>query len=267
MRVSGLSRYALCTCVAAILAGCTAQSLTGAQGAIIPDAVSKTKTFSYTGHKQTFTVPPGVTTIKIIALGASGGASTGGYGTRGVGGNGGRVKATIPVASDEKLAVFVGGQGGTASAFNGGAPGGSTSGSGGGGRGGASDVREGGDKLADRVVVAGGTGNGGLGGGGVGGTGGGQCYPNGSDGCGGGGGSQSAGGVGGGGGDRNGFARGNQGDPGKGGRGGDGPRGMYTGGGGGGGRGASSFAKRGATHVENKQGAAPSGNGQVVISW
>ncbi|MGA9018788.1 MAG: hypothetical protein WB438_07655, partial [Candidatus Cybelea sp.] len=137
MRVSGLSRYALICCAAAKLGGCTLplslskgqddmQSLSGVQGAIIPDAASKTKTFNYTGHKQTFTVPPGVTTIKIIALGASGGASTGGYGTGGVGGDGGRVKATIPVTPDEKLAVFVGGQGGTASAFNGGAPGGST---------------------------------------------------------------------------------------------------------------------------------------------
>jgi hypothetical protein len=108
MRVSGLSRYALICCVTAILAGCGGtQSLTGAQGPIIPNAASKTKTFSYTGHRQTFTVPPGVTTIKIIALGASGGASTGGYGT---GGDGGRVKATIPVTPDEKLVVFVGGK-------------------------------------------------------------------------------------------------------------------------------------------------------------
>jgi hypothetical protein len=111
MRVSGLSRYALICCVTAILAGCGGtQSLTGAQGPIIPNAASKTKTFSYTGHRQTFTVPPGVTTIKIIALGASGGASTGGYGTGGVGGDGGRVKATIPVTPDEKLVVFVGGK-------------------------------------------------------------------------------------------------------------------------------------------------------------
>ena len=102
MRVSGLRGYALCSCVAAILAGC-AQSLSGAQGAIVPNAAQKTKTFNYTGHKQTFTVPSGVTTIKIIALGASGGASTGGYGTGGVGGDGGRVKATIPVTPDEKL--------------------------------------------------------------------------------------------------------------------------------------------------------------------
>jgi hypothetical protein len=110
MRVSGLSRYALYSCVVAILAACGgSQSLTGAQSAI-PNAASKTKTFSYTGHKQSFTVPPGVTTIKIIALGASGGASTGGYGTGGVGGDGGRVKATIPVTPDEKLVVFVGGK-------------------------------------------------------------------------------------------------------------------------------------------------------------
>jgi hypothetical protein len=83
------------------------------------------------GTQATFVVPAGVTTIKIVALGASGGHSTGGTGTGGgVGGEGGRVKATIPVTPDESLAVFVEGQGGTSSAFNGGAPGGRTSGSG-----------------------------------------------------------------------------------------------------------------------------------------
>jgi hypothetical protein len=38
-------------------------------------------------------------------------------------------------------------------------------------------------------------------------------------------------------------------------------------GGGAGGGGASSFVETAATHVQNTQGAAPTGNGQIVISW
>src|ERR1700734_2730927 len=125
MTTTDAGRFGLCCCMAAaMLAGCTSQSLTGTQDAQIPNAASKTKTFRYTGHKQTFMVPAGVTAIKIVASGARGGASTGGYGTKGIGGNGGRVKATIPVTPDEKIAVFVGGEGGTSSAFSGGRPGG-----------------------------------------------------------------------------------------------------------------------------------------------
>jgi len=107
----------------------------------------------------------------------------------GCSGAGGSVKATIPVTPGEKLAIFVGGYGATAGGFNGGGTGGSTGGSGGngGGGGGASDVRQGGDRLANRVVVAGG------GGGSIGGAGGGNCYRGGPDGCGGDGGPQSAG--------------------------------------------------------------------------
>ena len=68
-----------------------------------------------------------------------------------------------PGHAGRNMAVFVGGQGGSAGGFNGGALGGSSKGSGGegGGGGGASDLREGGDALADRVVVAGGGGGGG----------------------------------------------------------------------------------------------------------
>jgi hypothetical protein len=36
---------------------------------------------------------------------------------------------------------------------------------------------------------------------------------------------------------------------------------------GGGGGGGSSYVEKGATHVKNLQGAAPPGNGQIVISW
>jgi hypothetical protein len=41
----------------------------------------------------------------------------------------------------------------------------------------------------------------------------------------------------------------------------------YDGYGGGGGGGGSSYVEKGATHVKNLQGAAPPGNGQIVISW
>lgn len=263
--------------------------------------------FKFKGHKQTFTVPSGVTTIEIEAMGAAGGGATG-YGEKSVGGLGGRLSAKIPVTPGEKLAVFVGGAGGTNGGFNGGAPSGGVSGSGGdaGGGGGASDVREGGDRLRDRILVAGGggggggpsvfygTGDGGLGGGLVGGSGAGNCYPNGATGCGGTGGTQSAGGVGGPGGDRYGFGRGTTGRDGKialggaggsaessggGGGGGGGAGGYYGGGGGGGGSnstsgggggggggGGSSYAEPSARHVKDVQGVS-SGNGQVIIFW
>jgi hypothetical protein len=62
----------------------------------------------------------------------SGSGSTG-YGQKSFGGNAGILTATIPVTAGEKLAVFVGGEGGTSGGFNGGASSGGASGSGGGG--------------------------------------------------------------------------------------------------------------------------------------
>jgi hypothetical protein len=158
------------------------------------------KTFNYAGKKQMFTVPPGVKKLKVIAVGAQGNGDMHGFG--------GRVYALIPVTPGEKLAIFVGGEGAysnSSGGFNGGALGGAYPycncyGYGGGG---ASDVREGGDSLRDRIVVAGGGGGagtdgvpGGGGGGKIGEDGGsGNTYYGG--GGGGGGGSQSHGGSGG----------------------------------------------------------------------
>jgi hypothetical protein len=112
--------------------------------------------FRYTGGQQNFVVPVGVTQLKIDAYGA---------GTRHA--RGGFVEATIPVTRGEALALFVGGMpNGRFGGFNGG-------GRGGGGRpnpyapsnlgaadggGGATDVREGGNALTNRVIVAGGGG-------------------------------------------------------------------------------------------------------------
>jgi hypothetical protein len=207
------------------------------------------KTFYYTGKEQSFTVPPDVKKITVIAVGARGGDSAGSQGL------GGRVWAIIPVIPGEKLAVFVGGEASESSGgFNGGGSGG-TSGSycygcvayGGGG---ASDIRRTGDALSDRIVVAGGGGgagasyasaggNGGKGGGSVGGPGGagaGGPYSGG----GGGGGTQHRGGAGGSGGQGSSGSPGGAGDNGAvgvGGDGGVGVSGLYGAGGGGGGGG------------------------------
>jgi hypothetical protein len=136
--------------LAALLSACSTHAGNGSVPAVNSrsdaSASRNTRTFKYTGRKQMFKVPTGVTTIQIRAFGASGGDSTGGEGTGSAGGNGGVVRATIPVTPSEELAIFVGGVGRSAGGFNGGARGGSTSGSGGfgGGGGGASDLRRGG---------------------------------------------------------------------------------------------------------------------------
>lgn len=116
------------------------------------------QTFKFRGKGQKLQVPPGVERVTITASGASGercpSGSCQGYGAPG---NGGWVKAIVPVAPAETLYVYVGGNNG----YNGGAAG-STSGYAYGNGGGASDVRQGGRALKDRVVVAGGGGGGGY---------------------------------------------------------------------------------------------------------
>ena len=140
------------------LAGCgrhTYSGLVPVSGT--PNSVSGHRTFKFTGTKQIFEVPYGVTQIRVIALGANGAGS-------GKTGYGGRVSAAIPVTYLEDLVVVVGGDAsGPGGGFNGGGNGGDKFSSNGNGGGGASDVREGGDKVSDRVLVAGG--GGGAGGG------------------------------------------------------------------------------------------------------
>jgi hypothetical protein len=247
---------------AALLAGCG-----GMSSATIPagkfDAVLRgKKTFEYTGKEQRFVVPRGVTKLSVKLLGAAGmGWSVYYTNLPPLFGSGGRVDAEIPVKPGETLYVNVGGQpvalgpGG----FNGGGKSGTGSGSHyeGAGGGGASDVREGGDILKDRILVAGG--GGGMGccfesGDGSGGSGGNETGVAGSPtGNGGGGGSQTQGGAGGAGergygsesggpGGSGGFGVGGDGGSGAtqsgyttGGAGGGGGGGYYGGGGGGGG--------------------------------
>lgn len=125
--------------------------------------------FTYTGSAQSITVPAGVTKATIQAAGAQGGSGCNcGVGFAGVGGDGGSVTATVPVAPG-LLNVLVGGQGGDSSSSTGGtggfghgAAGGTGSNSarlaGGGGGGGASAAGESGIFL----VVGGGGGGGGV---------------------------------------------------------------------------------------------------------
>jgi hypothetical protein len=295
--------------VAAMLAGCGgSQPQIGANVVSAGmQAPSRQRTFYYTGGKQTFDVPIGVTQVTIVAKGAAG--SNGGPDSQysaGNGGGAGYTQATIPVTPGESLAIFVGGSG-MRGGFNGGE-----------GRkgiacrrqcfgfgGGASDVRQGGDRLANRVVLAagggGGAGDGCIGlpscyitDGGKGGDGGGEIGGAGGTGysrlagSGGDGGTQSAGGKGGAGGGRGGACRGSNGRLGAGGAGhlgchgfgGGGGGGYYGGGGGGGGRvgrfsqygagggggGGSSFVESSATHVRMMAGVHKS-DAVITISW
>ncbi len=168
----------------AMLVGCAGHADTS----IVPGASSADTifthhhTFKYTGAEQLFQAPSNVTQISVVAHGGNG------AGVPVL--DGGRVTAYIPVTPYETLAIYVGGTGsGTTGGFNGAGPGGAGAyGEGAGyGGGGASDVREGGDKLANRILrrrrrrwsrrmdqsrAAQNDGGGGKGGGNIGGTGG-----------------------------------------------------------------------------------------------
>jgi hypothetical protein len=263
MSILDPGRFALSICAtSALLSGCGGN--TASVVAIPPNVSGGTlphhHTFNYTGAEQSFLVPNGVSKITVVARGAAGAgySSKARCGYHECFGRGGRVYAIIPVRAGERLYVFVGGQGSTTGGFNGGGnPGTGPSQTGGYGGGGASDVREGGEKLHDRVLVAGGGGGqgssnyyydnafGGKGGGSIGGAGDGLCFSSAYSGCGGAGGTQSQGGAGGAGGKGAGPEAGAPGNPGalrRGGNGGNGgynpsPSGPNEGGGGGGGGG------------------------------
>lgn len=255
MRASAFSRCALSISVAtALLCACGGSSIPPANDNAPTDvgSVKNKKTFRYTGKKQTFVVPAGVSQLTVVAHGGEG-AGFYVYPSSDPPGKPGRVYAIVPVHPGEKLYVVVGGSG-THGGFNGGGAGGS-SGYGsytGNHGGGASDVRAGGDALKDRIVVA--AGGGGAGeavyeyGDGYGGNGGGLAGqsggggPSSSNGRGGAGGTQSGGGAGGAGGQnyRSSFGSGPPGANGAFGGGGSGGNGSVyckTGGGGGGGGG------------------------------
>jgi hypothetical protein len=118
--------------------------------------------FVFTGGPQAIVVPEGVTSIRIDVWGAQGGAASNNSlcsAPHDTGGLGGHARGTLAVTPGETLHIFVGGAGGTGASggFNGGGIGCSstdTCASGGG----ASDVRQGGNAVGDRVIVAGGGG-------------------------------------------------------------------------------------------------------------
>lgn len=151
---------------------------------------SVVNTYTYTGATQTFTVPPGITSVTIETWGAQGNTNALGV----VGGLGGYATGTLAVNGGDILYIEVG-SGGTTT-VNGGYNGGGQAGNVGsptafgGGGGGASDVRLNVNSLAGRVIVAAGgggaagnrvnglgRGTGGGGGGGYYGGGGGAGWP------------------------------------------------------------------------------------------
>lgn len=303
---------------AALLAGCgSSQSPLNAIGVlpslaqrseavVDPQTLPYHRTFRYTGGPKSFKVPAGVTTLVVVAHGAAG---AGRY--NGTAGRGGRIYAIIPVTPGERLKIYVGGEGsGAVGGFNGGGDGVTrsytyyVSGYGGGG---ATDIRARGNRLTDRIVVAGG--GGGQGGfndhrNGLGGSGGGTIANAGSHGkggetlykrhkvygSGGTGGTQDAGGIGGAagyggygygsGGGAGALGVGGVGGEGQFGSGGGAGGGYYGGGGGGGGGrdygshdgggggGGSSYVERSARKAESWKGwKTATADGLVVLGW
>ena len=143
----------------------------------VPSGTDIVCTYSTVGT-DTFTNPPGVTSVTFAAFGAQGGS----FAPFRFGGLGGSGTSAVSVTPGQILQVNVGGVGGNDNSavpnggFNGGGSGGDATVNGAGG-GGASDVRTSPFGLADRVVVGGGGGgvgptNGADGGGTTGGSGG-----------------------------------------------------------------------------------------------
>jgi hypothetical protein len=135
----------LSVAVAAVLGLMGTAVLAPAGSAAAADG-NQTFTFSYTGSPQTFTAPPGVTSINVSLFGAQGGGDNGGQG--------GEATDTLSVTPGSVYQVNVGGQNG----YNGGGGGGHGSNGSGGSGGGASDLRTGSFGLNDIVIVAGGGG-------------------------------------------------------------------------------------------------------------
>jgi adhesin/invasin len=130
---------------------------------LVPTAASaaspRVTTFNFTGREQTYTVPPGVSAVTIVATGAAGGEPS----SKIPAGRGAVVSATVPVTAGEVLYVEVGGVGGQpAGGFNGGGNGPSPYLATWFGGGGASDVRtlprSDSGSLNSRLIVAGGGG-------------------------------------------------------------------------------------------------------------
>ena len=151
-------RAALCTLFAAVcVLGAAAQ------------AKAATSTFKYTGAERSFTVPEGVFSVNVVAVGGAGGEGQSRIpGAGAAPGEAARVSGELSVSPGQTLYVEVGGnaQSPDEGGFNGGGDGGSGEGESGAG-GGASDVRTApraaGLSPDTRLIVAGGGGGGGAG--------------------------------------------------------------------------------------------------------
>jgi Glycine rich protein len=124
-------------------------------------ASPNTQSSTTPGGPYTYTVPAGVSSVHVEAIGGAGGANLFGD----PGGRGGDVAADLSVSSGQSLSVYVGGDGSTSA---GGANGGGSPGNMNGvllaGGGGGSDVRAAPNDLSSRLLVAaGGGGSGGFG--------------------------------------------------------------------------------------------------------
>ena len=230
------------------------------------------RTFTYTGSAQQWTVPAGVTGVVVECFGAEG--ATCSWSGLKYGGKGGKGEAMVPVTPGDTVNIYVGGKGiNIASSITGGWNGGGgtngrctapTHAQGGGG----SDIRVGGTALTDRKVVGGGGGGAGLSG--SGGTGGGLSGAIGIGNQSGRGGTQTAGGASGGSSATAGILF--QGGRGKGNNcGGGGGGGGYYGGGGGysfgaGGGGSSYYDAPGNTDKSTQSGVR-SAHGEVIIKY
>ena len=208
-----------------------------AGAAVASTAGADTATFTTPGEQPPFTVPAGVSSIHVVAIGGRGGVGRPDGG--GLGGFGAIATADVSVTPGQVLYIEVAGNGSGPSGatagklgVNGGGTGGDGSGvlsaGGGGGGGGASDIRTlpvsgGALSLATRLITAAG-GGGGSGAGGNGGAAGADAPPPGGGGAG----TLAVGGNGG-------SPNGSMGMFGAGGTGGNGSAGGSTGGGGGGG--------------------------------
>ncbi|HET7329152.1 MAG TPA: hypothetical protein VFJ14_17915 [Nocardioidaceae bacterium] len=92
-------------------------------------------TFGYSASAQSYTVPSGVSLLRVVAGGAQGGSTSSG-GLQRAGGKGAVVTAEVAVTPGDVLSIMVGGRGGTSGGLyggvvRGGAPGSSTGGGGG----------------------------------------------------------------------------------------------------------------------------------------
>lgn len=121
----GARSVALRGVISGLLVAGGAIALTGVPQDPAGASTPLSQTFGYTGTQQSFVVPTGVSSVTVVATGASGGLGlrVSAAGAGGAGGAGAEVSAQLSVTPGETLYIEVGGPGGAA-------PGGSGTGGG-----------------------------------------------------------------------------------------------------------------------------------------